>query len=87
MKLILLLWFVVMNMIGYVVMAEDKKKAQRRRERTPERTLFLLAFIGGALGVLIAMYKKRHKTQHISFRVGIPALLFLNAVLYGYFLR
>ncbi|USB33864.1 DUF1294 domain-containing protein [Paenibacillus sp. YPG26] len=87
MRLVIGLWFVIINLIGYAVMSEDKKKAQRRKERTPERTLFLLALIGGALGVLIAMYRSRHKTKHIRFIVGIPALLFLNAILYGYFLK
>ncbi|MRN57370.1 DUF1294 domain-containing protein [Paenibacillus sp. 19GGS1-52] len=84
---VVMLWFVVINIIGYVVMSEDKNKARKRRERVPERTLFLLATIGGALGVLIAMYRKRHKTRHTSFRIGIPLLLLLNVLLYSYFLR
>lgn len=81
----LVLWFVVINAIGYLIMSEDKRRAQsKRRDRIPEKTLFLIAAIGGALGVLIGMYRKRHKTRHASFRLGIPLLLFLNAVLYGY---
>lgn len=84
---LVLFWFVMINVIGYVVMSEDKNKARKRRDRVPERTLFLLAFMGGSLGVLIAMYRKRHKTRHASFRIGIPLLLLLNMVLYGYFLR
>jgi uncharacterized membrane protein YsdA (DUF1294 family) len=68
-------------------MSEDKNKARKRRERVPEKTLFLLAAMGGALGVLIAMYRKRHKTRHMSFRIGIPFLLLLNIFLYSYFLR
>ncbi|MHA0858050.1 DUF1294 domain-containing protein [Paenibacillus sp. CMAA1364] len=73
-------------MVGYLVMSDDKRRAQRRKDRVPERTLFLLAAIGGSLGVIIAMYRKRHKTRHVSFRIGIPILLFMNAVLYGYFM-
>lgn len=82
---VIMLWFVVINIIGYVVMSEDKNKARKRRERVPEKTLFLLAAMGGALGVLIAMYRKRHKTRHMSFRIGIPLLLLLNIFLYSYF--
>ncbi len=81
----LLVWLLFINAVGYLVMSEDKKRARKHRDRVPERTLFLLALIGGALGVLIAMYRKRHKTRHMSFRLGIPALLFVNALLYGYF--
>lgn len=83
---VVLLWFALINIIGYVVMSEDKNRARKRRDRVPEKTLFLLAFMGGALGVLIAMYRKRHKTRHTSFRIGIPLLLLLNILLYGYFL-
>ncbi|KAA2301396.1 DUF1294 domain-containing protein, partial [Clostridioides difficile] len=46
----LILWFLFINVVGYLVMSDDKRRAQQRRDRTPERTLFLLAFIGGALG-------------------------------------
>ncbi|AIQ11165.1 MULTISPECIES: DUF1294 domain-containing protein [Paenibacillus] len=81
------LWFAVINIIGYMVMSEDKDKARSRRERVPEKTLFLLAAIGGALGVLTAMYRRRHKTRHMSFVIGIPLLLLLNVLIYGYFLQ
>ncbi|MBU5354767.1 DUF1294 domain-containing protein [Paenibacillus barcinonensis] len=83
----LIVWFIFINVVAYLVMSDDKRRARQRRDRTPERTLFLLAFIGGALGVWIAMYRKRHKTKHVSFTIGIPLLVFLNAVLYGYFLQ
>lgn len=86
MKIGLLLWFIFINVIAYLTMSDDKRRARQRRDRVPEKTLFLLAAIGGALGVLIAMNAQRHKTKHVSFRIGIPLLLFVNAVLYGYFL-
>jgi uncharacterized membrane protein YsdA (DUF1294 family) len=86
MRMGLIIWLVIINVVAYLVMSDDKRRARQRKERIPERTLFLLAFIGGALGVLIAMNTKRHKTKHMSFRIGIPLLLLLNAVLYGYFL-
>ncbi|WP_397334177.1 DUF1294 domain-containing protein [Paenibacillus macerans] len=85
-RTVLLFWFLFINVVAYLVMSDDKKRAKQRRERIPEKTLFLLAAIGGALGVLLAMNTKRHKTKHLSFRLGIPLLLLLNAVLFGYFL-
>ncbi|MEI0739551.1 DUF1294 domain-containing protein [Paenibacillus sp. JTLBN-2024] len=87
MRTALWVWFIFINAVGYLVMSEDKKEARNGRDRVPEKTLFLLAAIGEALGVWIAMYRKRHKTRHLSFRIGIPVLLFINAVLYAYFLR
>ncbi|GIP52873.1 MULTISPECIES: DUF1294 domain-containing protein [Paenibacillus] len=86
MRLGLLIWFIFINFVAYIVMSDDKRRARQRKERIPEKTLFLLAAIGGALGILLAMNMKRHKTKHASFRIGVPLLLLLNAVLYGYFL-
>lgn len=81
--LILIVWLLALNVIAYAVMASDKQKAKRNRRRVPERTLFTWAAVGGALGIWIAMSTKRHKTQHASFRFGIPALLVLNIAVYG----
>ncbi|WP_422659763.1 DUF1294 domain-containing protein [Paenibacillus sp. EC2-1] len=77
-------WFVFINAVAYLVMSDDKRRARLGRDRIPEKTLFLLAAVGGAFGVWVAMYRKRHKTRHLSFKIGVPLLLFLNAVLYGY---
>lgn len=82
----IMIWFVFINLVAYIVMSDDKRRSRQRKERVPEKTLFLLAAIGGSLGTLLAMNIKRHKTKHASFRIGIPLLLLLNAVLYGYFL-
>ncbi|MFD1773609.1 DUF1294 domain-containing protein [Paenibacillus rhizophilus] len=84
---IVAIWFAIINIIGYIVMSEDKDKARGRRERVPEKTLFLLAAIGGALGVMTAMYRRRHKTRHLSFVIGIPVLVLLNVLMYSYFLQ
>ncbi len=76
-------WLLVLNLVAYAVMASDKRRAKKRARRIPERTLFVWAAVGGALGIWLAMAQKRHKTQHASFRFGIPALLLLNVLLYG----
>ncbi|AWP29540.1 DUF1294 domain-containing protein [Paenibacillus glucanolyticus] len=81
----LIVWFIFINAVAYLVMSEDKRRARLGRDRVPERTLFLLAAIGGALGVWIAMYRKRHKTRHLSFKIGVPLLLIVNVALYTYF--
>jgi uncharacterized membrane protein YsdA (DUF1294 family) len=81
----LIVWFIFINAVAYLVMSEDKRRARLGRDRVPEKTLFLLAAIGGALGVWIAMYRKRHKTRHLSFKIGVPLLLIVNVALYTYF--
>ena len=81
---VLAVWLVIINVVTFLVFGLDKWKAKRkvRREqvrRVPEKTLFLLAALGGGLGALIGMRVWHHKTLHRSFRYGIPAILLVEA--------
>ncbi|MFC5471431.1 DUF1294 domain-containing protein [Cohnella suwonensis] len=62
-------------------MAYDKGQAKRRGRRVPERTLFLLAAVGGSPGAIAGMRLWRHKTKHVSFVVGMPAILVVQALI------
>ncbi|MCR8643203.1 DUF1294 domain-containing protein [Paenibacillus sp. N1-5-1-14] len=85
-QLILIGLFIVMNFISYSTMASDKRRAAKNQRRIPEKKLFLLAACGGAIGSQIAMNRKRHKTKHLSFRLGIPLLILFSVGVYGYLL-
>ncbi|WP_172254177.1 DUF1294 domain-containing protein [Saccharibacillus deserti] len=76
-------WLLILNIGSYAVMASDKRRARKNARRVPERTLFIWAAAGGAPGIWLAMRNKRHKTQHNSFKFGVPALLLLNIAVYG----
>lgn len=67
-----------MSFLLFAMMGIDKSLAKRGAWRVPEKTLFLLALLGGALGGIIGMYFFRHKTRHASFKVGLPMLLIVN---------
>lgn len=41
------LYVLIINCIGIGAMALDKFKAERARWRIPEKTLFMIAFLGG----------------------------------------
>lgn len=71
----LLFGFIFMNLLGFVLMYVDKKRAKEEKFRIKEFTLFLTAFFFGSLGILAGMYKFRHKTLHKSFTIGIPFIL------------
>lgn len=76
-----------MSFILFAAMGIDKTLAKRGAWRIPEKTLFLLAVFGGALGGIIGMQLFRHKTKHISFKIGMPLLLILNIAAYIYLTR
>lgn len=80
----LVVYLASVNLIAFGLMGSDKTRARRKKRRVPEKQLFGLAAIGGALGIMLGMSRFRHKTQHNSFRFGIPVLLVWNAAAVGY---
>ena len=71
-------YLLFINLTSFLIMVLDKQCARRGTRRVPEKTLFLLAWLGGATGVYLAMKLARHKTKHRSFNLGIPILIILN---------
>ncbi len=77
----LISYVVIINIIAFIVMGIDKRKAKKRAWRIPEATLFILAGIGGSIGSIAGMYTFRHKTKHRSFVLGMPAILIAQVIL------
>ncbi len=71
-------WLIAINVAGFVVFGYDKRCAVGHRWRVPERTLFLIALLGGSAGSYAGMVLFRHKTRHWKFRVGIPGIMLLQ---------
>ena len=76
------LWYLLLiNAAAFILMLADKRKAIKNRWRIPERTLILSAALGGSIGALLGMYTFRHKTKHLKFTLGIPAILIAQIAL------
>ena len=71
----------IINIIGFALMGIDKKRAVRGAWRISEASLFLTAFLGGALGCTLGMQRFRHKTKHWYFKYGMPAIFAAQAFL------
>ena len=78
---ILLIYFLIINVIGFFAMGIDKLRAKKEVWRISEKTLFLLALLGGSIGTNVGMYVFRHKTRHWYFVVGMPLILVVQVVL------
>ncbi len=78
---ILLVYLFTVNALGFVLMLIDKQKAKRNLWRIPEATLMTVAIIGGSLGTLMGMRIFRHKTLHLKFSLGVPALLMAHILI------
>ncbi|MGN1168121.1 MAG: DUF1294 domain-containing protein [Lachnospiraceae bacterium] len=73
---------VFMNILGFVLMGIDKRRAVRHEWRIPEKTFFLVSLLSGSVGTLAGMYVFRHKTRHLSFVIGIPLILCLQILIW-----
>ena len=78
---LLILYLLIINAIGLILMLVDKIKAKKNLWRIPEATLFFVAAIGGSIGSLLGMYTFRHKTKHIKFIVGMPLILAVQIII------
>ncbi|HZW48730.1 MAG TPA: DUF1294 domain-containing protein [Bacillota bacterium] len=71
----------LLNLWAFLLFGYDKLIAGGKKRRIPEKSLWLAALFGGAVGSLLAMKVFRHKTQHTNFVVGIPFLAVVQGVL------
>ena len=77
----IILYIAAVNVISFVMMGADKRRAVKRAFRIPEATLFVLAIIGGSIGSIAGMHLFHHKTRHWYFLYGMPVILALQVIL------
>lgn len=78
---ILIGMLVIMNLLGYMSMWSDKRRAIKKQYRISEKTLFTIALLGGSLGSILGMNQFRHKTKHWYFKYGMPLILIMQITL------
>ena len=82
-------WYAVVSLVAFCVYAADKSAARRSEQRTPERTLHLLALAGGWLGGMLAQRMLRHKSRKpvFHFVLWTSALVHLATLAWLVFLH
>ena len=81
---IIIYYLFVINAVAFIVYGIDKLKARKGRWRIPEATLLLLAIVGGSIGAWLGMKAWHHKTMHLKFKYGLPAIILLQLALAVY---
>ena len=81
----IVIYLLIINLIGFLAMYLDKRKAKKGKWRTQEKTLFGICILGGGIGTIAGMYIFRHKTQKLAFTLGMPAILILEIAIFLYF--
>jgi uncharacterized membrane protein YsdA (DUF1294 family) len=79
----LIIFYVVLNLIAFLVYGSDKRRARKGKERTPEATLLLWALVG-AFGAYLGMRFFHHKTRKTKF-ILVPLMALLHFVVILWF--
>ena len=70
-------YFLVINIITFIIYGIDKIKSIKHKYRISENTLIILAILGGAAGAFFGMIIFHHKTKKKKFIILIPAILLI----------
>jgi uncharacterized membrane protein YsdA (DUF1294 family) len=79
--------YLIASVVTFLVYAKDKAAARAGRRRTPERTLHLLAVVGGWPGAVLGQQWFRHKRIKRPFRRIFWCTVIINLIITGYLLR
>lgn len=77
-------YLLVLSLVLFCIMGSDKHRAKKGAWRIPEKTLFLTALLGGAIGGTAGMWCFHHKTRHWYFRYGFPLIALLQLAGIGF---
>lgn len=78
--IVLLIFFICINIVGFLIMFSDKHRAIRKHWRIPERTMFLVAILGGSIGTILGMWIFHHKTRQWYFVLGMPFIFLMQLI-------
>ena len=81
----LIIYLVAINLIAFLAMLIDKKKAENGKWRIQEKTIFIVTILGGGIGTILGMYIFRHKTKKLQFTIGLPVITILEIIGFVYY--
>ena len=81
----IIIYLVIINLIAFLTMWLDKRKAEKGKWRIPENSLLLLVLLGGGIGGIAGMYTFRHKTKKLQFTIGLPVITILEIIGFVYY--
>ncbi len=75
---VILIYFFIINIIGFFLIGYDKKMAAANKYRIAEKTLLLIVLLGGVIGSGLAMLFFRHKTSKTSYLLKFFGVIVLQ---------
>ena len=79
-----LIYVTGINILLFVLMGIDKRRAKKKQWRLRESTLFKFCLLGGGVGGILGMLFFHHKTKHMKFVLGFPMILAAESAIMYY---
>ena len=76
-----LIYLAVISILSVAFTLKDKRAAIRKKRRISEKSLMILAALGGGIAMYLTMVGISHKTKHNKFMIGIPVLVIIEAMI------
>ena len=76
-------YILAINTAAFAMFRSDKKKAEKKKYRTPEKKLLRICILGGAAGGMLGMSAAHHKTNVSKFKYSVPILFIIQLVIYS----
>ena len=80
-EVLFLAYLIIINIITFIIIIIDKRKARKKSYRISENTFIFLSIIGGSIGTILAMTIFRHKTKKKKFYIGVPIIYLIDQVI------
>lgn len=80
----LVAYLTAINAVTFLTYGYDKRAARKRKTRVRERTLHLLALLGGSPAALLAQQTLRHKTAKRSFQLAYWGIVVVQVAVIVY---
>ena len=74
------------SLVAFIITVYDKIAAPRGGRRVPEAALFAVSLLGGSAVMYLTMVIIRHKTLHVRFMLGVPAIIVVQIIVASYVL-
>ena len=71
-------YFIIINVIEFILMGLDKFLSIKKMYRIPEIVLLIIPFLGGSIGGILGMIIFKHKTKKIKFKLLFTISLIVN---------
>ena len=75
---------IIMSAVTFILFGMDKMRAKQKRWRIPEAVLLFFCLMMGGIGGLAGMFFFHHKTRKWKFRILVPILAVIDAVLIAF---